>query len=463
MKIAKIMKGKKVLLGIGTGVLPLVMTGAIFFGANNIRPSKASAHSLILNHGNAPTLVNHAGNKVDEHNVTWEYYNANDNASGHISLDHQGYFGVSSSTDWGYTGIDSLTVTFSKGTNGELWLLTSINGTDWEEGEILTSGLETHTADNWRFVRFYYWDEDHNSADITSVNIGYQCTGTDFASAADDPDLAQLSHLRRADDLNVTKETTIVSPRCGSTQALRLTETNGRTSSTTHHEMIFNIPSGTLEKYQNYKIEFDYYYIRKRDPKKTPGYPSLKLANGNTPTGAQKGINTAFDGFTVEEIKDGNGNKTGWWHLECYITYIMQLAENKLSTAITGITIYDDGIYEHDRDGAPFEGFAIIDNFFLTNHERSGCVTNSWTTVKIGATGNDRYFVRENFCGSVHSVSYSSSDTSVATVYTEAKQGNLLCYIEGLAPGDIVITITYKLGYDRKVVVVQTKTLTVES
>ena len=450
----KIVGKTKCYIVIGLTILPLVIAGAALLHSNNtINPSKASQFNAYLNIDNAPELTAGEGAMTDEKGVRWEYHNASDYLSGHVSLNHQGYVGVSSSTQWGYTEIDSLTVNFTAGENGELWLLTSIDGVNWEEGEILTSNTETHAADNWRFVRFYYWDEEENTADITSIHIGYGCTGV---SSVDDSDLSNISNVRKHDDLDATEEYENVSPRLNSTKALRLTTTSGRSTSSTKHQTIFNIAETTLKKLQGYKIEFDYYYARKRDPKKAPGYPSLRMANATGTVGLLRSYDENIDAFTCEDIGDG------WWHMECYITYIMQAAEHKLSTVVTGIILYDEAIYVHDRDGQEFTGYVIIDNLFLTNHERSGTVSNSWTTVKIGATGNDRYFIRENFVGSIHETTYSCSDTSKATLFYEKKNNNKLCFIQGLEEGTIVVTITYKLGYDRETVIVHTKTLSVE-
>ena len=92
-----LIKGKK-LIAIGATMLPLVAVGTLFFTANNaIRPSKASAFTMSLNATNAPTINNGEGTMVDEKNVTWEYHNASALNNGHVTLNHQGYFGVSSS------------------------------------------------------------------------------------------------------------------------------------------------------------------------------------------------------------------------------------------------------------------------------------------------------------------------------------------------------------------------------
>lgn len=90
--------------------LGLALIGSVGIVAlnNSVKLTHASAHNITLNIDNSPDLSNGEGTQ-DINGVKWEYYNASENETGHVSLGHQGYAGVASTTDWGYTGIDSIT------------------------------------------------------------------------------------------------------------------------------------------------------------------------------------------------------------------------------------------------------------------------------------------------------------------------------------------------------------------
>ena len=70
-------------------------------GKQEIQKLKASSYSTVLNNGNSPTLVAGEGTMVDSKKVTWEYSGAQDFASGHVSLQHEGYMGIASISSWG--------------------------------------------------------------------------------------------------------------------------------------------------------------------------------------------------------------------------------------------------------------------------------------------------------------------------------------------------------------------------
>lgn len=446
-------KGKKVFT-ICAAILPFMVVGTLFFTSSRfINRSKASNFSAVLNDSNSPTLTNGEGTRVDNKNVTWEYHNASDLADGHVSLGHQGYFGISSTTDWGYGTITGITVDFSNGENGELWLLSSIDGVQWSEVEKLVSNSETTMANNWNYIRFYSYDASDDPADVYSVSIDYDCDGI---NASEDSDLAKVDNLRSHSATTVSVEYNNVSPRGNSTEAVRLVSTNGR--KTDNHDTIFNIPETTLGKICHAKIEYDYYYAEKRDPTKEPGFPSSLMANASGGFGTER-KKTDGKGYTFEDIGGG------WWHIECYVTGHLQLAEYNKNTAVTGILIRDNAIYTHDTPNGEKVGFIIIDNLRIVSYTPSAGIINAWDKVLIGGTGDNKYFIREVVCGTIISASYSCSDTNIARLYTGQKNnnGNDLCYIEGLVPGNIVVTITYVLGYNHQTVVIQTVTLKVSA
>lgn len=437
----------KILFGIGLAVLPISIVHTALLGSS-LRATKATVLTTVLNNANSPELANGEGTMTDDKNVTWEYSNASDLNNGHVSLGHQGYFGISASTDWGYSGIESLTVTFSNGEGDELWLLTSFNGTDWSEQGLLTSEQETNLISNWNYLRFYSYDENNSGTNISSVIINYRCDGI---NAFEDSDFSQIGNIKRHDSTNLSAEYEKRSPLGHSTQAVRLTSTNG--SSSNNHVTLFTIPETTLGKIRNAKVEYDYYYREKRDPKKAPGYPSVRLAGANDSLiGLARSVDSKKD-LSCTDI--GNG----WWHIECYISGILQPAEHASNTTITGIVIHDNAIYTFNTDEGEKIGFVIIDNLRITTYGASACLTNAWDKVTINPPAADRYFIRENVCGTLLNVSYRCSDTSKATLSLETKQGNQLCYINGIAEGDIVVTITYTLGHLHQIVTIQTVTL----
>ncbi len=447
----KISIRKKILFAVGFAALPITIMQTAFLGAH-LKASKASAYETVLNANNAPELTNGEGSMTDDKNVTWVYHNASALNDGHVSLSHQGYFGISASTEWGYGGISGITANFTAGENGELWLLSSLDGIDWSEVGKLATGVETINANRWNFIRFYAYDTSNTLVNVYSVTINYECNGED---PDEDTDLAKIENLRKHDATNVSVETQNVSPRGHSTKALRLTSTNGR--STNNHETIFNIEPTTLGKIKHMKVEFDYYYAEKRDPKKAPGYPTSAMANANGAFGNEKTIAEA-KGFTYEDIGGG------WWHMECYVNAYLQLAENALSTSVTGIVIKDNAIYTHDTSAGEKVGFIIIDNLRMTCYGNSAIIVNAWDKVTIGGTGDQKYFIRECVCGTINSVSYVISDETYGTLYMGQKNnnGNNICYINPITPGDVVVTITYNLGYLHETVVAHTVTLHIQ-
>ena len=146
---------------IGLALLPIVAVEAVFINSNFVfaKPTKATQSPMVLDSSNAPTISGGSAVVTDIKNVTWEYSGAANKANYHVSLDHQGYFGIKSTTAWCYTKIEGITVTFTGTSTSELWLLTSVDGLEWHEHETLTSGTETTSANDWRFIRFYHYDD----------------------------------------------------------------------------------------------------------------------------------------------------------------------------------------------------------------------------------------------------------------------------------------------------------------
>ena len=457
-----------------TSALTLTGVVASFVSSKSFMMNlSANNYSVALNHNNAPTLNNGEGTRLDDKNITWEYHNASNSANGHVSISNEGYVGISSSSIYGYTGIDGLTINFTANEGSELWLLLSYDGVDWFESEMLTSNTETHAADNWRYIRFYCYDAGNNSININSINFSYVCTGG--ISGTDDVDYATVENVVSTLNLDASEETTIRSPVSNnkekSTKAVKLTLQDNVPNSGSRY-VIFGIPSTTLNKVKSYMLTFDYYHREKRDPAKTDrGYPTTKMAAIKKNDWQQIGTGRTKNSpvWSCTPINDD------WWHVECYVAGIVQLGDNGPNTVIDGIAINDPNIYTYTYEGVETRGFFVVDNLRLVITTPKAAITNNWTAVKINPivdpTANpkvdDRYYIRENYIGYLHDATYTlnklDENVDARIYFSTEKNGNKLTYIEGLEPGQITVTITYVLGYTHQTVTISTATLTVEN
>ena len=171
---------KKALLIVSLLFPPLIVAGAAFTNSS-FSITRATNSNVVLDSSNSPTLSSGAGTITDAKGVVWNYYNASDCASGHVSIGHQGYVSMASITStWGYTGIEELTVDFSATANCEFWLLKSVDGVEWHEVTILTSNTSVTSLEGWRYVRFYNYTTDSTNVDINSVSISFTCSGVTF-------------------------------------------------------------------------------------------------------------------------------------------------------------------------------------------------------------------------------------------------------------------------------------------
>ena len=421
-------KGKKIFL-VGAAVLPLVVVGALFFAANNnIRPSKASAYTMSLNNNNSPTLNAGEGTMLDEKGVTWEYRNASDLANGHVTIGHQGYFGVSSSSQYGYTAISELTVNFTAGTDGELWLLTSIDGVDWNEQIMLESGVATDWANDWRYIRFYCWDDNNTPINVSSVSFDYECTGI---SSSDDMDSACVDKVLGSSNLTITAETSVVSPRGNSTQALKLV----RTANSSYVELALH-DTRQIYNYHTKVIEFDYYH------KNNQNKPSIQFFNGSKSIGTSVGFVSSKSNYKVSDIN------SDWWHIEIHVTSIV--ARN----------------VDHDDKNTPNDpadrirvttGNCVIDNFRLscrpsdTNNPLG--IYNNGTSFTHGGY----YWMKVSWAGTLHSCAFSFDVPGIAE---QDMNANMPFYLHGLQAGTVVVTATVVSGYNRSVATIS-NTITV--
>ena len=424
-------KGKK-LFALIAAVLPLGVVGTLFFASNNsIRPSKASAYTASLTNANSPELTNGEGTRVDEKNVTWEYHNAADLNNGHITLNHQGYFGVSASSAWGYTAIQELTVNFTAGTNGELWLLTSIDGTTWNEQITLTSGVPTDYANNWRYIRFYCWDDDNTSIDVSSVSFGYDCTGI---SSSDDVDCATIDGVANVSNLIATKETTNVSPLGGSTEAVKL-EKNGSSSfycdfSLKQARMIYDL--------RTYAIELDFYH------KNNQNKPTIQFLNDG------KGVGQSFSySATKSNYKFTNIN-SDWWHIELHIT-----------SMVAKYVAHGDTITRNEQVNSIriTTSNCVIDNLKISCVPSSGDsslgIYNNGTSFANGGY----YWMKISWTGILHSCTF-TYDVPGIVEQDFAPTSTTPFYLHGLSQGTVVVTAHVVCGYNRSVATIS-NTITV--
>lgn len=422
-------KYKKVFIAIGISVLPLTIVEAVFLGANsNIRPSKASAYTMVLNANNAPTLSNGEGTMVDEKNVTWEYHNASDLNNGHVSIGHQGYFGVSSSTIYGYTSISELTVNFTVGTNGELWLLTSIDGIDWNERIKLTSGENTDYANNWRYIRFYCWDDDNNSIDVTSVNFGYECSGI---SSSEDIDIATYDGIASTSNLTAARETSIVSPLGNSQESVYLT----RTANGSYCEFYLK-ENRKIFDYHTYEIEFDFYH------KNNQNKPSVQFFNGTKSVGGSATYESKKSYYKFSDIN------SDWWHIEIHITAFV----------VPAVSHSDHATANNPMDRIRITtGNCAIDNLRIdctpsdANHPLG--IYNNGTSFGHGGY----YWMKVSWSGYLHSCTFTYD---VPGIVEQEIGANHPFYLYGLQAGTVVVTAHLVVGYCRNSVTIS-NTITV--
>ena len=433
---------KKFFIIAGLTILPLVMAEvALISSRASIKPTIASAYHFDLDENNSPELTDGEGTWTEERrNVTWEYHNASDNPNGHITLNHQGYFGVSSTTINGLTGVENVTATFSGGENSELWLLKSADGSDWHETVKLTSGNTIIECVGWRYVRFYYHDGNATATplNISSVSIGYSCEGTSFS---EDIDCAKLENVKNpSSTLTASTETEEISPLGNSTQALRFVKDAGAGSTQT--DLLLD-QTYTLGQIASRKVEFDLYhkgnnhrpsvqllYIDPADPTKvTTVGASIQRENGK-------------DQYMIYGTDDEN-----WSHIEVYVNVLAHticLNRDKPRNKNAKINAIRMNV-----------GNCILDNVRIgSNHTEKVGYFNNGFSFKVG----EDYWIKICWVGELHSVTMTFTGDGVAHQCTEP---NGYFYVHGDSTGTIVVKITIVAGYDRHILHYTSKTLTI--
>lgn len=427
-------KAKKIVLAVGTTMLPVSVAGALFAGSTNLlSPTHASAYTITLDNDNSPELTNGEGtNDIDEKGIIWEYHNASDNNNGHVTLGHQGYFGATTS-GYDYKGIDNVVATFTAGEGAELWLLSSYNGTAWNEVCQLTSGEPTTVANNWRYVRFYCWDESNNLVNVESVTLGYSCEGV---TETEDIDVAKIENVDSVQNVTYEEETETLSPLGNSNRAVRFTKISGSTY------CVFSLNhTYTLEEIATKKIEFDFYHNG------NTYRPNIQLFNTNTGKAIGTSMDSSKNCYKKTTINDE------WVHIELPIFAI--------APTISGYKAYDEkqGKKVWQDTAIPLTteinavkitlGTSVIDNLRISSEQCEIGIFNNGTS--FGVNDAKPYWFKVAWVGAFHSCTFTFDNPIAEQVEVDPTVCRSPFYIRGLEPGTVTVTATIVYGYDRQV------------
>lgn len=386
------------------------------------------SYNIVLNHSNAPTLVSGEGTRTDNKGITWEYHNCS-NYSGHVTLNADSYFGISSSNH-GVTGINNLIANFSG--NGELWLLKSVDGINWSEDCILESNISVSTANNYRYIRFYNYSDSIN---IDSINLNYSCSGI---SATEDVDSAKASNvLSTSSNLTYTAEYSDISPNSIGGEAVSFTKTT--TSGSTNLIIGFgNVYK--LGDIQNAKVEFD-----------------MKTSNINYGKTIQLMKNTSSIGSLVESSKTNsykcNNIQDDWYHIEVPITTFVSTISGYKNKDIPATDIENKEINAIKINA----GACVIDNLRISSYQ---CELGIFNNPTYKATVGEIFWVKVSWVGKLYPELVTmtfSGDTLARRIPlndSNLKHGSPF-YIELLDSGSLTITCTVVSGYNRVVHTVQ--------
>ena len=434
---------------ISTGLLgATVSAGVLASGSLGLflkRNANEDGYVRTLDDTNQPALSSGAGTMTDEKGTIWEYHNADDYANGHISLNHEGYVGIKSNTPWGIPGITSITADFSTITGGELWLLKSVNGTEWHEVQKLVDDEPTTWANDWRFVRFFFWDDNTGhlgSVNINSIEITYSCADHDTKSAPEAVDSAINDNVvSTSENLTTSKETSELSPNSNGGEAIRVACSDGKTG-----EIVVGLyKTYTIREIATSKLEFDMKAI-------TTGNYEKKfqlLGNDKYESAVLSSSKTAFHSVSI-----GNG----WYHVEvpvtCFATLISGYdkqdlpAKNLADKVVTSVKINIRG--------------CIIDNLrFGSTPDESGLgLYNNSTNVTVGKV----YWIKVAGTGVLHSCTMTFSPDDPNDPYIEQvtsadpnlKNGSPF-YVKGLrAINAVTVTINIVNCYNRQSISIST-------
>lgn len=422
-------------------LVPLTAVEIAFISSNTnlVRAENESAYHSTLNSDHVPSLNDGIGSMVDDKNVTWNYSNAFNKTDYHVSLGHRGHFEVSSTSVYGYTGIESLKVIFSAQSGSELWLQTSVNGTVWSDAGMLESGTATEAANNWRYVRFYHYDtiyneEDltHNTVDITSVRIDYGCSGV---SAEEDIDSAKDSNvIATSDNLTHAPEYSELSPNSHGGEAVAFTKTNNNSTDLT---MGFG-KTYKVGDVQNSKVEFD-----------------MKTANINYGKNICLMLNTSVLGGTIYSEKSNAYKCTPisgqWYHIEVPITTFI--------SCVSGIWVNGkakdkphSGVAQKEFNGIKINaGSCVIDNLRITE---SPCDLGIFNNPTYNPTVGEYYWLKVAWVGKLYRALVDIQCSGVGTAdhvpftYPDLMNKSPF-YMHLTGAGQITFTCTMQAGAER--------------
>ena len=434
-------KGKTAILIIGSVLLPASVAGALFFASTKtLSLSKADTYSITLNQSAQPTLDSSGAGTLDVettngNEITWEYSNAESYVSGHVSLKHQGYVGISSGSDFGITGISGLTVNFVSN-NNELWLLKSTDGVTWNEDHILESGTLTSTANNWRYIRLYNWSDNNTAININSINVSYSCD----QSLRNESAKENIDNARAANVLGKSDNLTATDVAGRDTKAISFAKSNNSSS----YAIISLGTTCTLDDIKYKKVEFDYYKVN-TVPNTQLSYPSIQLYKDASKTVGSAQSYEPAKGKTHYKITVlGND----WYHIEMPVS--------ALAPTISGYKIPSTGKWEDTAAKTNQEvnavklsvGTCIIDNLIISSSPTALGIFNNGTS--FNTTDEKPYWFKVAWTGEFYSCTF-SFDTPIAEQVT---WDNTTCkspfYVRGLNTGDVIVTATLVVGYNRQ-------------
>lgn len=429
---------------VSAGVLAKNNTGLLH------KKQLGNGNTRVLNDSQKPTLVNGAGTMSDDRGTLWEYENASNYSQGHVSLGHQGYFGIKSTTPWAIPGITSITVDFSEVSvvSGEFWLLKSVDGIEWHEVTILEDDEPVTWEEDWRFVRFYFWDNDsqHNSSvNVNEVRIQYSCENKDTPNS-EAVDSARYGNVVTTVGLSHAPETSNFSPKTpDSNEAIKFTKTSGSTSLTLSLNNAY-----TLGDVYFCKIEFDIYttIINYDKTIEVLNVDGTRIGSKFT---ASSGLHV--DNPTNSYVWSQLEGKANWYH-----------AELPMSTIVSVISGYDDkngtrkDIIDPKHLAKQFNairinaGTCVIDNLRVGS---SACEAGNYNSSDYQPTVNEIYWVKTTGVGKLYkdqvTITFSDSTKARQIPYTNQylKKGSPF-YIELLAEGELTITVNMICGFDHR-------------
>lgn len=405
-----------------------------------LKRNQNEGYTRVLDDNNQPTLNAGEGTMTDSVGVIWEYHNATSYNNGHVSLSHDGYFGIKSNTPYGIPGITSVTATFTAGTGGELWLLKSVDGITWSDECILESGSSSDKANDWRFVRFYYYADNSGntgSVNIDSVTINYTCADHDTKSAMEAVDGAKYDNVISASsNLNYAAETTDISPKSINGEAVKFTK---KSNGTTTIYLGFG-KTYTIGQVENAKVEFD-----------------MKSSDVSYNQTLQLSSNSTGFGSTIESNKHTTYHCTNiqddWWHIEVPIA--------ALCSTISGYAKKDNpagNIKSKEFNAIKINAFnCVIDNLRICSSPLGLGNYNSPTWVpSIG----EIYWLKTGWVGKLYheKVTMVLSDSNLARhipiTDPNLKHGSPF-YLELLDEGTLTVTCTVVCGANRRSYTIQ--------